>query len=629
MPLRSSILQILAPALLLMLGSCASAQNNAPATLPTGGAQVLAPDALLSTPVGGLERAKATSQIVPAQRQPFARGLRVVIGASTSETNATQLTMLNAAAVEKGDVLLAAFSVRGTAADGKAPAQLEFLFERASDPWTKSVSTGVSALPGNVWKRVLVPFASSEAYAPGQVMASLRFALGPQTIEVGGLSLQNFGKKRSLDELIALAATSTPLGAVRAQVIFRQAKQTMRGFGGNFAQPRYGATEALDAVGRFNLERLAPTHARLGLPLNFWAPERGVYKDEAQAHATFEQMQLMAARRIPITLSVWEGPTWMLPGQSETGRPLPRENYAACVEAIAQFLVTARDKYKVQADYFSFNEPDYGVNFKFTSSEMADFIRLAGPRFQALGLKTRFLVADTANGSNFADYARPLLEDKQIAPFLGPLAFHSWDVMSAPDAKYLQIAALAQQYNKPVWCTEAGHDAQLWRAPNPWAGWDNALQTALAYERTLRLSGAEQMDYWTYQNNYPLLSADGAKPFPVWHVMQQMQSALPPGALVATASAGPSELRILPARGPGAGQFSLLLINPIGAGTATLQGLPPGATLSIEASTSETSLRVSRPQLKVSRAGSVSIFLPARSVVTVLSRAQAMPQVAR
>ena len=30
---------------------------------------------------------------------------------------------------------------------------------------------------------------------------------------------------------------------------------------------------------------------------------------------------------------------------------------------IAQFLVTARDKYGATVEYFSFNEPDYGVNF--------------------------------------------------------------------------------------------------------------------------------------------------------------------------------------------------------------------------------------------------------------------------
>jgi O-glycosyl hydrolase len=62
----------------------------------------------------------------------------------------------------------------------------------------------------------------------------------------------------------------------------------------------------------------------------------------------------------------------MLPGTTEQGgRTLPRERYDDCIEAIAQFLVTARDKYGATVDYFSFNEPDYGINFKFTPAQMA------------------------------------------------------------------------------------------------------------------------------------------------------------------------------------------------------------------------------------------------------------------
>ncbi len=598
------------------LGCAAKAQSD----LPPGGKPVLAPDALLTTPVGGLERTKATAQIVTVTGQPFRRALRVTIGADAPGTNATQLTINNAAPVEKGDALLASFSVRGASAAGKNPAQTEFLFEKASDPWTKSATLGVATPrdPG-AWKRVLVPFTSVGGYAPGEVMVSLRFAFGPQTLEVGGLSVVNYGKTKTSDELVALAAEKNPLGAATVTVRLDQTKQTMRGFGGNFAQPRYGSSEPMDAVGRYNLENLRVVHARIGIPLNRWTPEKGVYKDEGPARAALLQMQMAAKRKIPITGSVWEGPLWMLPGTPEQGRTLPRERYDDCIEAIAQFLVTARDKYGAGVDYFSFNEPDYGVNFKFTPAQMAEFIGLAGPRFAALGLKTKFLTADTANGGNFADYARPLLEDKSIAPYLGPLAFHSWDALGAPEAKYTAIAALGRQYKKPVWCTEAGHDAQLWRAPDPWRSSQNALRTALAYERTLRLSGAEQMDYWTYQDNYPLVSKDGTEPFPVWHVIRQMEEALPPGSKIATATASHDDLKALPAAGPGPGQFSVLLVNPIGPGEATLTGLPRGAVVSVVQSTAGARRPTVAKALRADSSGRVTVALPARSVVTVLS----------
>jgi O-glycosyl hydrolase len=329
---------------------------------------------------------------------------------------------------------------------------------------------------------------------------------------------------------------------------------------------------------------------------------------------------MMARRKIPITGSVWEGPQWMVGGTPEQGgKTLPRERYDDCIEAIAQFLVTARDKYGATVDYFSFNEPDYGVNFKFTPAQMADFIRLAGPRFAALGLKTKFLTADTANGSNFVDYARPLLEDKTITPYLGPLAFHSWDVLGAAEDKYTGIAALGRQYKKPVWCTEAGHDAQLWQAQNPWQSWENALRTALAYERTIRLSGAEQMDYWTYQNNYPLVSKDGQTPYPVWHVVRQMEVALPPGAKVATATTNHDDLKVLPTAGPKSGQFSVLVVNTVGPGEVTLSGLPRNAAVSVVESTTTAQAQARTQKYRTDNRGRVAIAVPARSVVTLLS----------
>jgi hypothetical protein len=49
--------------------------------LPAGGRPVLPADALLTTPVGGLERTGASAAVVPVPGQPFARALRVVIGA--------------------------------------------------------------------------------------------------------------------------------------------------------------------------------------------------------------------------------------------------------------------------------------------------------------------------------------------------------------------------------------------------------------------------------------------------------------------------------------------------------------------------------------------------------------------
>jgi len=390
------------------------------------------------------------------------------------------------------------------------------------------------------------------------------------------------------------------------------------GLGGNFCQPRYGATEPLDAVGRYTLANLRVAHARIGIPLNSWAPEKGVYRDEGPAHAALLQMQEMARRKIPIAGSVWEGPIWMLGGRREqSGRTLAPEMYGDCIEAVGQFLVAARDNYGAAVDYFSFNEPDYGVNFKFTPEQMAAFIRRAGPYFKSLNLKTKFLVGDTANASNFVSYARPLLRDAEIQPYLGPLAFHCWDVLSAPDARYAEIAALGKETGKSVWCTEAGHDAQLWTQPNPWVSWENALRTALAYEKTVRLTDASLMDYWTYQNNYPLVQPDGSRPYPVFAVMRQMEQVLAAKSKAASASSENEDVRLLATAGPRTGKFAVLLINTIGAGAVTLTGLPANASVTVETNTAA-SQGQSR-SMQVDRRGSLVVAAPTRSIVSVRS----------
>ncbi len=584
----------------------------------SGGQPVLPDNALLTTPVGGLGQTGATALVVPVAGEPFTQALRVTIRTASADTNATQLTMTVPGPVAKGDVLLASFYVRGTAAGGKAPAQMAFLFERSLPPWRSSTNQGVTAdrRPG-VWKRVAFPFTATEDYAPGVAMASLRFAFGPQTLEVGGLSVVNYHATTTLNALVAREAAENPLGPARVAVNLKAKRQTLLGLGGDFCQPRYGDTTPMDAVGTYVLRHLAVAQARVGLPLNVWAPARGVYQDTGAAHAALLQMQMLARRHIPLIASIWEGPGWLLPGTPESsGRTLAPGEYADCIGAIAQFLVTARDRYGVTVNDLSFNEANYGVNFLFPPAQMAAFIRQAGPRFRALGLKTRFLAGDTTGGMPLPDYVRPLLADPTLAPFLGPIAFHCWDALSAPDAQYARIAALGREFHKPVWCTEAGYDAALWQAPDPWASWENGLQTAQAYAKTLRLTGAATMDYWTYENNYPLVSQDGLHPYPVFLVLQQMQAALPAGGRVVTADS--DTLSALATVGPQAGRFSLLLVDVNGAGTVTVSGLPPGRPVRVLLSdASGQGLKMLSPT-RTTRTGTLTLAIPPRSVVTVL-----------
>ena len=594
---------------LALVASCLTLQS------PQSGNEVLAPDALLTTRVQGLQATNATANLIDASGHNFVTALQVIVRKDSTQTNATQLSIPLSAQVEAGDAVLASFWLRSK----QGPGRIEFLFEKSQSPWTKSAILVAAA--DQTWHRFQVPFTAAESYSPGDAMASFRFAFGPQTVELGGIDVTDFGKAQSLDSLGDAVAANSPLGTVTVRFDTKHSLQTMVGLGGDFCQARYGSTEVMDDVGHYVLNHLHVAHARVGLPLNYWEPKRGEDHVDAQggaspATASFLTMFLLKERRIPIVLSIWEGPEWLVGSNpQELGRSLQPSQYRACIDAVARYLVLARDKYGVQVDDLSFNEPDSGVNFMFTPQTMGDFIRQAGPVLKSLGLKTKFLVGDTGGGSSLAPFANTLLEDPSLRDYLGPIAFHSWDAMNVKDADYEGIRALGAKFGKPIWCLECGYDAGLWRQEgNPFATWDNALKLALAYEKTIRLSGASVMDYWTYQDNYPLVDKNGPKPYPAFEVVRQMEEVFGSGQKVVKAASNTSELRALGTI-DSRGVLYVLLVNPGGLGKAKVSGFKPNATVRIE-TRNLAGGKISYAKASVS--GTLTVALPTRSALTIV-----------
>lgn len=595
--------------------ACGPKSSEAPlanqSSVETGA--IFGPADFLSTGFETRDDDLVTAAIVRNGHPRYGDSLKMSVKRPTAETNAAQLTVVNKVAVKKGDVLLIRLAIRGFSASGNR-AQAEILFERSTSPWTKSITHPVfSAANEKEWKEVAVACESAEDYAPGQVMTSVRVAFGVQIVELAGLSVQNYGKSVKVDDLQAKLVSENKLGAVKVTFNFAQTKQTMMGLGGNFCQPRYGRTESLDPVGKRALEELKPVHARVGIPLNHWMPEKGKYNEGAQAKACMEAMAEFRKRGIPIVASVWEGPVWLQGGNAEqSGRVLPPERYADCIDGITAFLVKAKRDFSVEAEYFSFNEPDYGVNFKFSQEQMIAFLKQTAKKFASAGLKTKFVVGDTANGVNLVNFATPILNDPTLKPYLGPIAFHSWDGLSAGTSAYTAIAELGKKHNKEIWCLEAGHDAQLWQAKNPWESWSNALRTAMAYERTIRLTGATLMDYWTYQDNYPLVSADGTRPFPVFMVMKEMAELFGPRTRVSNPAVSSEEIQAI-GTVDRAGKRRAMVINPIGTGSTIIAGLTPKENVQVLTFAGNGTPSITKKT--VGTDGTVAIDLPTQSIV--------------
>jgi hypothetical protein len=215
-----------------------------------------------------------------------------------------------------------------------------------------------------------------------------------------------------------------------------------------------------------------------------------------------------------------------------------------------------------------------------------------------------------------------MLADSRIIPYLGAFAFHCWDVLDASDDDYRAIAEIGKSAHKPIWCTEAGFDSALWQAPNAWPSWGNGLNTARAYAKALRLSGASSMDYWTYEDNYPLVSSDGLNPFPVFSVIDQMQRALPSGVTIVATQSGSDDIEALASIGPTRGRYSVLLVNSAGPGEVALSGLPPHSAVSVYVSDANARERKLDWPTRTSQAGALSLALPQRCVVTVIGRGE-------
>lgn len=525
-----------------------------------------------------------------------------------SDTNAVQLTATTTLPVKKGDALMGVFWLKG-------PGQVQFLFEKSTDPWTKSVTQGAKAT--SEWRRVLIPFESAEDYAPGQAMASIRLAFGKQSISIGGWRVYNFEKVMPVTSLMSIAAQLMPTGTVNVQIHLKEVRQTMVGLGGNFMGSwRANGGEPNDPVEKLIRRELNPRHARLGLSLKLFAPQPGVYSERPKTAELLKLAGELTRQKVPIVVSVWEAERW-LTGMVEGKNSIPEAWWGDAIGVFTEFLKRAK-AYGAKIDYFSFNEPDYGVDIHFSPQRMAAFIKKAVPAFQKAGFPTKWIAGDTANGMNCVRWTEPQLADPECAKYLGPLAFHSWDALTVNEADYEAIAALGKKYKRPIWCLEAGHDPQLWqKGGNVWAAWENALQLARAYAKTIYHSRAVVMDYWTYSDNYPLASRNGTL-YEAGEMLKKIGAAFGPGTKILGHKQESEIIAILIGLTPQK-SLKVLIVNTGGPGNLVLSGLTAGSKRVALSMGSDSPAHVA-PVTTVDANGKFPISLPSRSVILATFR---------
>ncbi|MGA2327764.1 MAG: endo-1,4-beta-xylanase [Bryobacteraceae bacterium] len=147
--------------------------------------------------IGGPSGSSFSLSIVSVEGQSFSSALHLK---SSSSTNAWDIGIhcANTQASQRGDVILASFWMRTTSSARNGVGYTTLVVENKTT-YTKSGQRTASA--GADWKKVEVPFSMAETYSAGAMWVGFWLAYGTQEIEIGGLSLMNYGQNYPIQSL--------------------------------------------------------------------------------------------------------------------------------------------------------------------------------------------------------------------------------------------------------------------------------------------------------------------------------------------------------------------------------------------------------------------------------------------
>lgn len=335
-------------------------------------------------------------------------------------------------------------------------------------------------------------------------------------------------------------------------------KQTIQSVGANYSMARY-APSAWDAIGEQTLREFRPSHVRVALPLLIRKTEYSQYKGEKITDQPLVITILETLKRMKnefgvstFIISVWNvADELIIDPEKRNQRVIRPDAYEEVLDMLVAFFLKAKNEYGVEVDYFSFNESDGGWQILFTPAQTIDFIKKAKKRFRDAGLKTKFLLADTAQTLGTVEFAAQILADSTVWDMLGPLSFHSWWSENVPDSEFERVAAFAKAHKKPVWCCETGFNAEAHRVKGMFQSWDYAFRFAKISYRVFRFAESEVSLYWTWQNDYPIMSEDLKTLYPSWYVTRHHVMYLNKGTRIVHSHSSDPEILVLAGIGAG------------------------------------------------------------------------------
>jgi hypothetical protein len=163
------------------------------------GTSLLDPKGLGAFVIQGDEKRVAVSTVA-VTGQPFTQALHAEIKVPSGTDYSVQVAARTVAPVAKGDAVLASFFVRALPGPERdAPPESALVFERAGDPYTKSLNYTFKV--GPAWRQVRIPFVVAEDYPAGGAQIIFRLGYDPEILEFGGVVVDNYGKQVTTREM--------------------------------------------------------------------------------------------------------------------------------------------------------------------------------------------------------------------------------------------------------------------------------------------------------------------------------------------------------------------------------------------------------------------------------------------
>ena len=391
------------------------------------------------------------------------------------------------------------------------------------------------------------------------------------------------------------------------------------GFGGNFRiQNSKKDPEVID----YCLKNMRVAMGRVEFPWASW--DKGG-KDDAHVVESASMAARLKAIGMPVVVSCWFPPLWALaPGQERrrggvAALRLDASKQERIYQSMLSYLLFLKEEWGVEADYFSFNESDIGIDVLHTPQEHRDFIKSFGAALAEHHLPTKMLLGDNSDATTI-DFIRPALEDKEAHQYIGAVSFHSW--RGCDDETLMRWRDAARSINVPLIVGEGSTDAAAWRYPAIFKESTFALYEINLYIRLCAICQPLSILQWQLTADYSLLQGNGIlgddgplRPTQRFHNLRQL-SMTPADAFAVPVTVDKDNVNTAAFYNKARHQGAVHIVNNGAACKAEIVGLPVSAS---RADIYVTHARQGEEHTQVNVAqGTATIDMPAESFVTLL-----------